>query len=172
MLINRPDNYRASILATFKYLSLLRSSSFPAWYQKELSTISQIRFRFAEKKRPDDYAVWITEHMAWPVERDMVLSAPQLVFEWDEIEDREAEVRKVLDSLSIDRGRAVIMARVEDLNNAFADKRDLKWEYEPWYGTGFLVEKFDDALITEVSFNHSCFMLRSVDSSLPGQRSQ
>jgi insulysin len=134
-------------------MSLLRSSSFPAWYQKEVSTIYETKFRFSEKMRPDDYAVWISDHMAWPVDRDLILTAPQLVQEWDDSGSGEKEVRDMLSTLTIERGRAVIMARSEELNSALsADHGDIKWQHEPWYGTGYLVEKFDKSLVKQVKF--------------------
>src|ERR1700675_4243747 len=110
------EHYRDVMLATFKYMTMLRASPLPAWNQRELSTLSATRFRFAEKRRPDDYAVWVSEHMAWPVPKELVISAPQLVWEWDEkdnIGGGEREVREILESLRVHNARAVLMARAE-----------------------------------------------------------
>lgn len=109
--------------------------------------------------RPDDYAVWISDHMAWPVERDMILTAPQLVWEWEDSGEGEKEVREMLNTLTIERGRAVIMARSGEMDEVFADRTDVKWEHEPWYGTGYLVEKFDEKLVAQVSTLHSFISL-------------
>ncbi|KAF9652907.1 hypothetical protein BDM02DRAFT_3183249 [Thelephora ganbajun] len=143
------SNYRDVILAVHKYLSLLRSSEFPPWYQKELSIINATRFRFAEKQRPDDYAVWVSEHLAWPVERDTVLSSAQLVSEWDESGEGEKEVREILNTLTIDEGRAVVMARPDEFERVFgAEGKPLNWESEPWYGTKYLVERFSEDFVS------------------------
>ncbi|KII88123.1 hypothetical protein PLICRDRAFT_160956 [Plicaturopsis crispa FD-325 SS-3] len=141
------QNYRAVLLAVFNCISLLRSSAFPAWYQKEISTIYSTRFRFAEKTRPDDYAVWVAEHLTWPVPKELVISAPQLVWEWDEAGEAEREVRKVLDGLTIDKGRAVLMAKGEE--HAKIGGKNKTWRQEPVYGTEYAVEHFDEEFIAK-----------------------
>ncbi|KDQ33027.1 hypothetical protein PLEOSDRAFT_1032530 [Pleurotus ostreatus PC15] len=134
-------------LATFKYLSLLRSSEFPAWHQREVATISRTRFRFAEKRRPDDYAVWVSEHMAWPVPRELILAGPQLTWEWDEGEDGgEKKMRETLDGLRVTRGRAVLMAKGSEHEKL---SPGANWEKEPWYGTEYKVERFDEEFVRE-----------------------
>ncbi|KAI0748561.1 Metalloenzyme, LuxS/M16 peptidase-like protein [Daedaleopsis nitida] len=136
------ENYENLIQAIFKYIALLKSSSFSAWIQRERSLISATRFRFAEKRRPDDYAVWVTEHMSWPVSRDLVLSAPQLVQEWDESDSEnggEKEMREILDTFTIERSRAVLMAKGEEFERIKG--KDQAWEKEPWYGTPYRVER-------------------------------
>ncbi|KAF8637420.1 hypothetical protein AX17_002915 [Amanita inopinata Kibby_2008] len=137
-------NYRSIILATFKYLSLLRSSEFEAYLQKELAMLSTIQFRFSEKRRPDNYATWISERMAWPVPRDRVLSAPQLIEDWCDDTQPKQKVKDYLQNFRIEQGRIVLMARAEE-----HEKLDpnASWSKEPWYGTGYLVEKFDDNFV-------------------------
>jgi insulysin len=140
------------MLAVFKYLSLLRSSEFPAWYQREMSLISQTRFRFKEKSKPESYAVWVASHMEWPVPRDLVLSAPQLVWEWDESDSDGAglkEVRRVLSTLTIDKGRAVLMAKAEEHKRIGSG--DAVWEKEPIYGTHYKVDKLDEDFVEQVN---------------------
>ncbi|KAH7923541.1 hypothetical protein BV22DRAFT_1015236 [Leucogyrophana mollusca] len=140
------DNYRSVVLAAFKYLSLLRSSAFPAWYQSEQSMISQMRFRFSEKRRPEGYAVWIAEHMTWPVPPELVLAAPQLTWEWDQNEKGEQEVKDVLEGLRIDHGRVVLMAKKEEHERlAKVDH----WEKEAWYGTGYRVERWPEDFVQQ-----------------------
>jgi len=114
-----------------------------------MSIIKANRFRFAEKRRPDDYAVWVTEHLSWPVPRELVLSAPQLVWEWDEqdpMHGGEREMREVLESLRVDRGRTVLMAKTEEHERV---RGTSPWETEPWYGTLYRVEKFDEDFIAQ-----------------------
>jgi insulysin len=146
------ENYRSVILAAFKYLSLLRSSAFPAWYQKEIAAIAAMRFRFTEKRKPEDYAVWVSDHMVWPVPPELLISAPQLVWEWDEGSTEglgEKQVRDLLEGLRVDRGRAVLMARAEEHRKISGTSTPL--ETEPWYGTVYKVEKFDEDFMTQVS---------------------
>lgn len=146
------DNYRDVIMSIFKYLSMMRASALPAWHQREISEIKAMRFRFQEKRAPDDYATFMSEHMAWPVPRDQIITAPTLVEEWDEadpVNGGEREVRGLLDSLCADNGRAILMAQKDEherLNTA------IEWVQEPWYGTRHTVERFDEKFIAEVSF--------------------
>jgi len=107
-----------------------------------------MRFRFAEKRKPDDYAVWVTEHMVWPVPPELVLSAPQLTWEWDKDGLGEKEVRDVLEGLRVDQGRAVLMARAEE--HAKVCGPSLQWETEPWYGTAYRVDRLDEEFIKQV----------------------
>ena len=139
------------MLAVFKYISLLRSSEFPAWYQLEISQMSQTRFRFQEKKRPQSYAIWVASHMEWPVPRDLLLSAPQLVWEWETDVDGGGlmDVRKILDTLTIDKGRAVLMAKPEEHKKIGSG--DDVWEKEPIYGTQYRVEKLDKDFVEQVT---------------------
>ncbi|THG99965.1 hypothetical protein EW026_g2491 [Hermanssonia centrifuga] len=124
------SHYREVLIAVFKYLSLLRSSEFPAWYQREISEIKATRFRFQEKRRPEDYAVWLAQP-------------------WDESSEQtegEREVREVLEGLQVRKGRAVLMAKKEEHERL---RGKLDWQQEPVYGTPYLVEKFDEDLIVE-----------------------
>ncbi|KAI0636675.1 insulin-degrading enzyme [Trametes polyzona] len=146
------ENYETLIHSVFKYISMLRSSSFPAWYQRERSLISATRFRFAEKRRPDDYAVWVAEHMSWPVPRDLILSAPQLVQEWDEsdpVNGGEREMRAMLDTLTVERSRTVLMAKAEEFERVRG--KDLQWETEPWYGTPYRVERLSEEFVKKAN---------------------
>ena len=89
--------------------------------------------------------------MAWPVERNAVLSSAQLVSEWDESGEGEREVENVLSTLTIDEGRTVVMARPDEFQRVFgAEGKALDWESEPWYGTKYMVERFSDDFVSKV----------------------
>ncbi|PFH54234.1 hypothetical protein AMATHDRAFT_53111 [Amanita thiersii Skay4041] len=141
MTENGFQNYRSIILAAFKYLSLLRSSKFESHIQKEIAMLSQIHFRFSEKRRPDSYATWISERMAWPVPRNLILSAPQLVEEWDQDTQTQQAIIDYLDSFRINEGRVVLMAKTEEHAKIAPHAT---WLKEPWYGTEYRVERFDE----------------------------
>lgn len=147
-LIRCAENYETLIQSIFKYIALLKASEFPAWQQHERNLICATRFRFAEKRRPDDYAVWVSEHMAWPVPRELVLSAPQLVEEWDlnDLQNGgEKEMREILNSLTIERSRTVLMAKAEEHERVRG--KGLAWEKERWYGTPYRVERFSETFV-------------------------
>ena len=140
------------VQSIFRFIALLKSSKFPAWQQRERNLICATRFRFAEKRRPDDYAVWISEHMAWPVPRELILSAPQLVEEWnasDPINGGEREMREILDSFTIERSRTVLMAKVDEHERVRG--KDHIWEKEPVYGTPYRVERYSAAFVQQAN---------------------
>ena len=66
----------------------------------------------------------------------------------DWLPEREGEMREMLDVLRVERARTVLMAR-EDEHERVNGVR--KWEAEPWYGTGYSVQKYDEAFLKEVS---------------------
>jgi len=137
-------------------MSLLRSSTFPAWYQKEQVALAAMHFRFLEKRRPEDYAVRVSEQMVWPVPPELLISAPQLVWEWCEDDAQnggEKQVLELLQGLRVDRGRAVLMARPEEHNKISGSSNP--WEIEPWYGTAYRVERFDEDFVRQVGSLHS-----------------
>ncbi|CAL1705686.1 unnamed protein product [Somion occarium] len=145
------ENHREITLAVYKYLSLLHSSEFPAWYQREIRTIRSMQFQFAEKRRPEDYALWVAEHMSWPVPRDAIISAPRVVEDWDSKNPLgpgggEREVRETLEGLNVEKGRTVLMAKKEE-HERIAGVKD--WQTEPWYGTGFAVERYDEEFVKQ-----------------------
>ena len=140
------DNYRSVVLATFKYLSLLRSSNFPPWYQSEVATISRTQFEFAEKRAAEAYAVSIAERMSWPVPTEKALSAPVLISEWED-EAGLQEVRDALRNIQIDTGRVVLMAKREEHERVSGE---LPWRSEQWYGTGYTVERWDSEFLAQV----------------------
>ena len=88
--------------------------------------------------------------MLWPVPPEMSLKAPQVVEKWDEDAGlAEKEVREVLEVLWVDQSRAMLMARAEDLNLVCGPKTH--WEIEPWYGTPYRVERFDEEFLSLAS---------------------
>jgi insulysin len=140
------ENYRSVISATFKYLSLLRSSELESWRQAEQALITNTRFRFLEKGKPDQYAIWLTSHMGWPLPPECLISGPQQTEEWDIEGKAEADMRRMLDSLRASKGRAVFMAKPEKHESIRGQQT---WDTEPIYGTQYRVEKFDDDLLKE-----------------------
>lgn len=143
--------YRNVILATAKYFALLRESTFAPFHQKELVTLAKTRFRFQEKRRPDDYATRIAERMARGYPRDLLLSAPLLVWDWDDYKHEgggEEKIREYLESFRLEKGRVILMAQKGDLESVgFRDH----WETEPWYGTEYRVERFDEDFVKQAN---------------------
>lgn len=164
-------NYKSVVLAAYKYLDLLRRSTFEDYHHKEVVDLSNLRFRFAEKKRPDDYATGITEHMAWPTPREKLLTGPRLTWDWEDEADKqqgEARIRQYLESFRINESRVVLMAKQADHEKVHPG---LHWEKEPWYGTQYAVQRFDDDMCRQVNEHvPSCFHVRSFVSGKWNQR--
>lgn len=140
------DNYRCVLLATFKYLSLLRSSEIASWHQSEVATVSRTQFEFAEKREAEAYAISIAEKMSWPIPTEKALSAPVLISEWEDEEGLQ-EVRDALKNIQIDTGRVVLMAKREEHERISGE---LCWQSEKWYGTGYTVERWDNEFLAQV----------------------
>jgi insulysin len=141
------ENYREVAIATFKYMSMLRPSDLSPSYQKETSSLSNIRFRFSEKQPPDDYAIWVADKLSWPVPRDLVIKAPQVISEWDTEGTAQGVALRTLEGLSVRNSRIVLMAKKEEFQKLLGTR---EWETEPWYGTQYRVERLDDAFLREV----------------------
>ena len=138
-------------MATFNYISMLRSTDLSPAHQIEVSALSNIRFRFSEKRRPDDYAVWMADKLSWPVPREFAVKAPQVVSEWDHAGNAQAVAFQTLKGLSAKNSRTVLMARQGAFQKLFGTQQ---WETEPWYGTQYRVERLDEAFIREVYHFH------------------
>ena len=140
------------ILAVHKYLALLRSTKFSRFHHEELVNLSAIQFRFAEKTRPQTYATWITERMAWPLPVELLLAGPNLIWDWDADAEREvgeAKIAEYLQQFRVHESRVVLMAKKDE---HLKINRNITWEKEPWYGTEYAVQRFDDDFIREVRF--------------------
>ena len=81
--------------------------------------------------------------MAWPLPRELILSAPQLTWDWDH-ESGKAKVKEYLERFRITEGRVVLMAKAEELVKL---RSDAAWSKEPWYGTQYRVERFEDQFV-------------------------
>jgi len=161
-------NYRSTVLASFKYLALLRSSEFPAFHQSELAMLSSTRFRYMEKKRPDDYAKWISNTMTWPMPRELLLSAPLLTWDWHH-DSGETKVKEYLESFRVTEARVVLMAKSDEHAKLNAETA---WSTEPWYGTEYRVEHFDKEFIEEVPLIQNEFHAQSNLAVHVGARSK
>lgn len=141
-LLFYPEQYRDIILACFSYISLLRASSWPEWYQDELRSIADLDFRFADKRQSHAYARTLSNYLTLPIPRSEVLTAPRLIYDWD-----EAVVREAITRLTIDQCRIFLMA--EDFSGVIDEDR--AWEREPWYRTEYQEQRIDEDLADKVS---------------------
>ncbi|OBZ69126.1 hypothetical protein A0H81_10726 [Grifola frondosa] len=59
----------------------------------------------------------------------------------------EKEMRDMLNSLRIDKGRIVLMAKSEEYERLNGNA--LQWEHEPWYGTPYSVQRLDQDFVAQ-----------------------
>lgn len=122
--------------------------------------LSTLRFRFSEKKRPDDYATWVSEHMSWPVPPELSIAGPQLTWEWGNQDLEEKTIRSYLESFRVNGGRVVLMAKKEDHERVNPGE---EWQTEPWYGTHYRVKRWDQEFVEKVCFIHSELFTHTAD---------
>jgi hypothetical protein len=152
-------------MAAFKYISMLRSTDLSPTHQTEVSALSHIRFRFAEKRRPDNYAIWMADKLSWPVPRELVVKAPQVVSEWDHDGTAQAVTFQTLNGFSVKNARTFLMAKQGEFQKLFGTQ---EWHSEPWYGTQYRVERLDEAFIQEV--RHSLLRGRGLSNLIFSHR--
>ncbi|KAJ3837999.1 Metalloenzyme, LuxS/M16 peptidase-like protein [Lentinula raphanica] len=147
-------NYRSVILTTFKYFSLLRSSEFEAYHQRESAILSDIRFRFLEKRKPDRYVSAIAERMTNPYPWELLLAASSLTWEWGNdypgaLSADKKKVDEMLEQFKLQNGMVVLMAKEPELEQVLELKKQDVWEKEPWYGTPYRFERFDEEFLRQ-----------------------
>lgn len=136
------ENYEAVSTAIFSYLSLLSKSGPQPEAFREIQSLSELSFAFAEKaSSPSDYASDLASNLSAPWPREWSLSTPYLTREFD----GEA-FKKTLDLLTIERCRITLSSQA--LPKSVAGTWDKK---EPIYGTEYKVEKFSDEFLDAVS---------------------
>lgn len=93
--------------------------------------------------------------MAWPIPAELLLSAPRLTWDWQSEADKQEGEGKIMDYLSqfkVGNSRAVLMASRSDHLRL---QPDLTWKKEPWYGTDYAVQRFEDEFVTQASYQAS-----------------
>ena len=140
-------HYREVILTIYNYLALLRASTFDSHHFHEIAQMAATTFRFREKSQPHTYARELARRLLEPVRPERILDCGALAREWD-----EQSVRAVLDYLTPEKGRVIVMAKEHD--EAVPGGGGLlnrKWEVERLYGTEYKVHRRDNEFIEQVS---------------------
>ena len=160
-------NYRQALLAIYKYLNLLRAQPLTEHFFTEMQQLSEMQFRFQEKKAPDSYAQEITDYIKYPTPRELVLAGPKTIFKHG-----VEEVKQILETLTLERSRVVLMAQNHfDAGDGKSENNEVNWEKEPWYGTEYTVRRIEDDFAALVSsgvdlsdfgafLHHFCLALR------------
>lgn len=139
-------HYQDVLLAIYKYLSLLRASTFAPYHFAEIAQMAATSFRFAEKYQPHEYARNLARSLLNPLPPERILDGGALVREWD-----EQGVREFLELLRPENGRAMLMAKDHDSAVLGLGESEVKWEVEKWYGTEYIVRRLSDDFMEKVS---------------------
>lgn len=108
----------------------------------------------------------ITDHMAYPIPRNLLISGPRTVQPWDlndpvpggesggekeSISEGEQEVREILEGCRVARGRVLLMGPKGEFERVRGQegKDKVQWQTEKWYGTQYFVERFDEGFLEE-----------------------
>lgn len=141
------EHYRDIMLAVFNYISLLKSSTMELEHQHELAQISEIRFRFQEKRQPQDTAVSLSQQLAMPYPRELILKAGTVLLPWDSADGEGlAAAQRLLASLKVEECRTVLMGKKDDHDKVAGEQ---EWRTEPIYGTQYRVQRYDEELKRE-----------------------
>lgn len=98
--------------------------------------------------------------MANPVPKELLLAGPALTWDWDPNDPTlgQAKIREYLDSYRAHNARVVLMAKGEEFEKIGMSGKE--WDKEPWYGTEYRVDRFDEEFLREV--RHVLFGKRSI----------
>ena len=135
------------MLAVFNYISLIKSSTMDLWHQHEIAQISDIRFRFQEKRQPQDTAVSLSQQLAMPYPLELVMKAGTVTLPWDSANGEGlAAAQRLLASLKVEECRTVLMGRKDEHDKVAGEQ---EWLTEPIYGTQYRVQRYDEEFLKE-----------------------
>ncbi|CAN6468935.1 unnamed protein product [Victoria cruziana] len=118
----------------YQYLKVLHQAGPQKWVFDELQAIGKMEFRFAEEQPQDDYATELAENALLYPEEHVIYG--DYAFEvWD-----DKLVEHVLSFLRPDN------MRIDILTKSF-NKKSLPVQYEPWFGSAYVMEAIPPSLI-------------------------
>ncbi|KAK1219159.1 metalloprotease [Marasmius sp. AFHP31] len=153
------EHYREVIVATFRYLNLLRSqTAFEPHHQQEVASLTSTRFKFLQKRDPVDYAKEIAVAMSEPYPRELLLAAQWKTWDWGDVyDDRkdgggEDKVHEYLKDLVPENTRIFVLGKEDELNNLERfENGPIEWSEEGWYGTKYKVERLSKDFVASCS---------------------
>jgi insulysin len=125
----------------YSYLSLLRSTKVPPWAFEEFRSLGEIRFRFTAESPPEGYVSRLAEIMARPWPRERLLSGSSKV--WIDQPDLWRNFLEV--DMAPEKG-SVLLCSKDFIDTGI----DGPWTKEKWYGTEYMIQKMDPAILKMV----------------------
>jgi insulysin len=130
------ENWEDILVATYKYISMLKASTLQQFHHAEIRSLSEIRYRFKEKRKPEEYVATLSDLLQRPYTRENLLSASMKVWDWD-----EGEIRDTLNMLSVNTGRVMVMAKnLDDVSP------NVPWVKEKWYETEYKLQRLPEEI--------------------------
>ncbi|KAJ3072227.1 Insulinase (Peptidase M16) [Podochytrium sp. JEL0797] len=127
------------VTMVFEYIEMLRQKGVQAWIFDECQTLSEVRFRFEEKRNPASFASRVAGDLHdYPGKH--ILNGPSVMFEMN-----ESQIQEVLGALRVDNFRLTLIS--PDFDSSLWSKAD-------WYGTEYLVEPISESLKKSLSTIH------------------
>jgi len=132
-------NHKKVAAIIFAYIDMLRSSGPQEWAFDEQSMLSEMSFKFLEKRKPMNYVTQLATQMQKPYPRNWILSAPYLLTHFN-----ADLVKGQLEGLKQENWRITVAAQ-EPVDG-------LEWNAkEQWYGTKYRIEPFDKEILESPS---------------------
>ncbi|KAJ3281261.1 Insulinase (Peptidase M16) [Rhizoclosmatium sp. JEL0117] len=119
------------IVMVFQYIEMLKKTGVQEWIYEECKILSEVRFRFEEKRNPASFASRVAGDMHDYPPPD-ILNGSTVMFELD-----KKKVEEVLDLLRVDNFRLTLISPDFDSSS---------WSKAEWYGTEYLHEPISDSL--------------------------
>ena len=128
--------YREIIKVVFQYIAMLKETSPQQWVVDELKTMSEVNFRFKQKRPPSRTTSSLSGRMQKPYPRDRLLSGPSLIRKFN-----PEAIKQGLSYLRPDNFRFTLVSQ----------EYPGKWNNkEKWYGTDYNYENIPSDLLKEI----------------------
>uniref|UniRef100_A0A914XIB4 Insulin-degrading enzyme n=1 Tax=Plectus sambesii TaxID=2011161 RepID=A0A914XIB4_9BILA len=130
-------NVEEIVLLTFQTIGMISRAKPQEWVHRELQQLSELKFRFKDKEKPENYATSLSHRLhEYPFED--LLYAP---FRMDEY--RPDLIEMVFDRLNPDNMNYCVISK------EFAGRPEN--EFEKWYGTEYRKIKLDGSFLAKCS---------------------
>ncbi|KAJ3016137.1 UNVERIFIED_CONTAM: Insulinase (Peptidase M16) [Siphonaria sp. JEL0065] len=119
------------VVMIFQYIEMLNEKGVQQWIYDECKILSEVRFRFEEKRNPASFASRVAGDLHdYPPNH--ILSGPSVMFEMN-----KKHIEDVLAVLRVDNFRITLVSPDFDSSS---------WSKAPWYGTEYLHEPISESL--------------------------
>ncbi|CAG8435673.1 5819_t:CDS:10 [Scutellospora calospora] len=128
-------HYEEIVIICFQYIEMLKQGGVKEWIFREVQSIASIDFKFQEKYSPSYYASELAVYMQRPYPRELILSSPHLIREYD-----PNLINEELNYLCWDK---CVITLSSKLLKGF-DKK------EKWFSTEYKFEKINENLLKAI----------------------